>query len=390
MSWRCYQQNSASVGSPPMSSLTAEQPTPAEKLATVLTGLADGNFRGYSPLYERVARQWADDEDALETVIGWARPTELPIRVFAAVHDLTLREPGLDLASIYRGGSADPWPPFRRILLDRRDELATSVRERSIQTNEVGRSAMLVPVFTWAHQSVGADRPLALVELGPSAGLNLLFDRYHVEYSDGRQAGDPSSGVRLTCELLGTGHPPLPTHPLPIAQRTGIDRAPIDPRDPTATRWLEACVWPDVPDRLARLRAALSMARTEPLPIWRGDVLDLLGAVLDSLPDDTVPVVFSTWVLAYLDAAGRQAVHDLVDQRGAARDVALLTAEYPQVTPWVTPSRPAGVDDDTDATFVAASVWRDGVEHSASIAWTHAHGAWLDWMAPDTPAGTDA
>jgi hypothetical protein len=373
-----------------MSSPTAEQPTPAEQLSAVLTGLADGNFRGYSPLYERVARQWADDDDALTAVIGWVRPTELPIRVFAAVHDLTLREPELDLATIYRGASGDPWPPFRHILFDRRGELAASVRARSIQTNEVGRSAILVPLLTWAHRSMGSDRRLALVELGPSAGLNLLFDRYHVGYSDGREAGDPASGVRLTCELLGTGRPPLPIRPLPIAERTGIDRAPVDPCDPTATRWLEACVWPDVPERLARLRAALDIARTDPPPIRQGDVLDLLGPVLDSVPEDIVPVVFSTWVMAYLDTKGRQAVHDLMDERGAARDLALLTAEYPHVTPWVAPSRPAGVDESTDATFVAACTWRDGVEQADSIAWTHAHGAWLDWMAPETPAGAVA
>jgi hypothetical protein len=372
----------------------ASDPTPAaveqlgdtHKVASRLLMLADGNFRGYSAHYDRIARCWADDEMALAATVGIARPRDVSIKVLAAIHLITLLEPELTLARIYGGAPGDPWPPFRELLLTRRGEVADIVAEHSIQTNEVGRSALLVPAVTWARHALDTDQPLALVEIGPSAGLNLLFDRYHVVYSDGRECGDPSSPVRLQCELNGAVPPPLPDPPLTIARRLGIDLSPIDAADPDATRWLEACLWPDVPDRLERLRAALSLARHDPPELRTGDAVELLGPVLDGLPADCLPVVFSTWAIAYLSADDRQEIHDLVAERAANRDLALITAEYPHVMPWIPPARPPAVDDGVDATLIGASVWRNGVEQAQPIGWTHAHGQWLDWIAPGPPS----
>jgi hypothetical protein len=104
------------------------------------------------------------------------------------------------------------------------------------------------------------------------------------------------------------------------------------------------------------------------------------------LPADCLPVVFSTWAIAYLSADDRQEIHDLVAERAANRDLALITAEYPHVMPWIPPARPPVVDDGVDATLIGASVWRDGVERAQPIGWTHAHGQWLDWIAPGPPS----
>ncbi len=103
-----------------------------------------------------------------------------------------------------------------------------------------------------------------------------------------------------------------------IESREGIDLAPVDLRDPDACEWLEACIWPDVPGRLDRFRAAAEQARHEPPTLHRGNALDLLGPVVDRQPTDRLPVVFTTWALAYLDAEGRQRVHATLAERGAA------------------------------------------------------------------------
>lgn len=369
--------------------MSASDPDSPSELANVLLALAEGNFRGYSDLYERIARAWAEDPDLLRLALE-LRPSDrpvssLPISLLAVVHEIVLREPELPLAAIYRDGTGDPWPELRELVRARAPEIATRLATCSIQTNEVGRSCTIIPVLAWIARRF-PTRDLALVEIGPSAGLNLLADRYAIDYvtSSGtvHRTGDPRSPVRLRCELRGDREPPLPETPLPIVARTGIDLEPVDVGDPDATRWLEACLWPGVANRRERLLAAIDLARREPHPpqLHRGDAIELLDPVLDQLPPDALPVVFSTWALAYLSRAGRERVHELVGVRGAAADIVLFNAEYPHVIPWVPPARRPRVDAGTDATLVGVALWQDGRETSVPLAWTHAHGAWLDWI----------
>lgn len=369
--------------------MTTTSTDPTTELARVLVALADGNFRGYSPTYERIARAWAEDPDLLATTLELHpedKPVSmLPISLLAVVHELVLREPELALAAIYQGHDQDPWPAFRELVTARAPEIRRRLANCSIQTNEVGRSAAIIPSLAWITRQLPGRR-LALVEIGPSAGLNLLADRFRIEYHspDGTvlSTGDPHSSVRLHCELKGTTVPALPEGPMPIVARTGIDLDPVDIHDPDATRWLEACLWPGLTDRQQRLRQAIELARHAPYPprLHAGDVLELLDPVIEDLPAGALPVVFSTWALAYLSREGRQAVHDRVAAHGTGRDIVLLTAEYPHVIPWVPAARRPKVEAGADATLVGVAWWRDGHEHAAPLAWTHAHGAWLDWM----------
>ena len=121
------------------------------------------------------------------------------------------------------------------------------LRHRRTQTNEVGRCAILLPVLA------RLQGPLALVEVGASAGLCLLLDRYRYRYGD-RSVGDASAPVLLDCEV--SGPVPVPKRVPEVAWRRGIDVARIDVTDDDDVRWLEACVWPDQTERIARLLAA--------------------------------------------------------------------------------------------------------------------------------------
>jgi hypothetical protein len=350
-----------------------------ERLSRQCRAFADKEGKGYSPLYEQLARRIAADDDLLAWLTQAADPRRSPVNFFAAVHYLVRREPDGELARIYSGEPGDPWPAFRCFFDEHADEVADLLATRTIQTNEVGRSAVLVPAF--CHVARRFDgRPLALIEVGPSAGLNLLLDRYRIEYSDGRSTGDRASDVRLRCDVVGAP-PPLPDGlGLPIVSRVGIDLAPVDVRDPDAVAWLEACIWPDVPHRLERFRAAAARAAADPPTLVQGDALDVLPVVIAETPSDHVPVVYATWALAYFSPAGRSALRAALAEIGRQRELALVTAEYPQVTPWF-PEPRAPTLTGKAATLLGATMWNDGTEQAEPLAWTHAHGQWLDWLS---------
>jgi hypothetical protein len=163
------------------------------------------------------------------------------------------------------------------------------------QTNEVGRSAALVPGFLTVAAATGL--PLRLLEIGSSAALNLRVDRYWYEQGDASW-GDPDSPVRLV-DLWPDASPPLAV-PGTIAERRGCDRDPIDAADPQSALTLLSYVWPEQEHRLALLRAALEVARTTPVPIDRVSVDEWLPRRLADAVPGVATVVFHSVVWQYL------------------------------------------------------------------------------------------
>jgi hypothetical protein len=363
-----------------------------DALAARFVQLAADDFAGYCPIYERIALEIADDEASLSLLFEVAPVGRTPILALAAVHDLVLRDPSSPLAAVYAGRSdADAWPLFRQVLHDERAAVVERMRTRSIQTNEVGRAAALAPAFSWVRAgalAAGDDRPLALVEVGPSAGLNLLLDQFAIAYERAgatvATVGDQGSAVRLRCELRGPSTPPLQGEMPPIASRTGLDLAPVDVLDDDACRWLAACVWPGVPDRPERLAAAIALARRDPPTLVAGDAVTDLVPLLDDLGNGVLPVVFSTWALTYLGREGRTSMLGALDAFGAGRDLVMVTAEDPRMTPWV-PDLPAAVaavgdaDGDGTATVLGARTWRAGTTADTVLAVSHPHMRWMAW-----------
>src|SRR5215212_8705594 len=150
-----------------------------------------------SPLYTRLSLGIADDPEVL-ALAAEATAGPIPNLLLAAVHYLLLRDPDQPLAAFYPSltpepdTTGDPYPAFHAFCLAQRDAMHTLLTTRLVQTNEVRRCALLLPAFARAAWRA-PDRPLALVEIGPSAGLNLLWDRYGYDYGPGGQAGDPAS-----------------------------------------------------------------------------------------------------------------------------------------------------------------------------------------------------
>jgi hypothetical protein len=269
------------------------------------------------------------------------------------------------------------------LLQARFDEVAALLSTRRIQTNEVGRAAAILPALGLAAARLG--RPLALVELGSSAGLNLFLDRFGYDYGTGRVIGDPASPVRLGCEQKGPLCAPIPTRMPMVVRRCGIDLAPVDVTDDEQCRWLEACCWPDPPERLARLRAAIALARSKPPLLHRGNVLDVLPSVLAAVPPDAVPCILSTWMIAYLSDTERATLAEIVHGEAVRRDVVCITGEYAGVSPFVPPpARPAAIGDGRLGTLVGLSIWQAGAKDARALCWMQSHGGWIDWLDADT------
>jgi len=240
--------------------------------ASLLTGaLAREGIRA------RLSALWADRE--------FHAPYERPLLLCAALRQATLLRPAHPLASLIgegAGGSGDVDPAVVEDSL-RDDAVLAALRDRFVQTNEVSRCvAWRLALSTWP----AAPSPrVHLVDLGCSAGLNLIGDRLGGEWIVG-ETGRP---VDLDTRAV-------------IVSRTGLDRAPVDVRDAASASWLRACVWPGQHDRLRHLDHAIAEARTtaiETRTCTAGDMPRVLERLTGENPDDFV-MAYSTVFSGYL------------------------------------------------------------------------------------------
>ncbi len=232
---------------------------------------------------------------------------------------------------------------------------------RATQTNEAGRCALLLPVLTALPQ------PLALLDIGASAGLCLYPDRYSYRYGDYQiGAGVPI----LDCAATGMVQPAgLPE----VVWRAGLDLNPLDVTDPADPMWLEALIWPEHAHRRARLRSAAALAAAEPPLLVRGDLVDDLPAVAAQAPADATLVVFHTSVLYQVPPQRRDAFATLV--RALAGH--WIANEEPDVLTYDTlPAPPDGPLRNVLAL--------DGI----ALAWTSAHGQSMTWFGNAEPTAS--
>lgn len=277
---------------------------------------------GISPLYAFLAAQIAGDP-ALLTIALACRPEQPPGNLFlGAVHYLLLQQPDHPLAAYYPSLTPTPlpvtaaFPAFKAFCLDHRLALEEILATHLVQTNELRRCNYLFLAFAQiaqqtAHQ--GLAEPLALLELGASAGLNLLWDHYGYHYyhqASGavRAAGNPESPVLLRCTVRGERLPALPDRLPPVAWRLGLDLNPLDLRNAQAYLWLQALIWPEHQDRVALLADARLLYQQAPPHLRRGDLATDLPALLAEMPAYATPVIFHTHVFNQVTETVREEV----------------------------------------------------------------------------------
>jgi hypothetical protein len=347
------------------------------------------------PMYARLCDAIAADPEAAGLLLEAPSAQRLPVLVLAALHDVVLEHSDAPLGAWYPSVGGDPdldgdLPAALHETLDvNRPQILDSVRHRRVQTNEVNRCVGWRAALATACRH--DDRPLALVEVGASAGLNLWLDRYRVDFDGGAPApvGPPDAPVRLSTEVRTGPWSGIEVDLPPVVARVGIDQHPLDPTDPSDARWLTACVWPEQTRRLERLRAALDLAAADPAPVTRGDMVDDVAAVIESLPPRVHVVVLSSWALAYVDRAQRSAFLDHLGAaaaqvaRGGGR-LTLATLEADRILPWVVaPPLPADAPASLrHASLLATTSFNDGGAPGAEVlARCQAHLAWMERLS---------
>ncbi|GAA5032830.1 DUF2332 family protein [Microbacterium fluvii] len=256
---------------------------------------------GRSALYAEWARGLIGDPAAVAVLARIPAARRQPPLVFAVTRMLGAPERG------YAHWAA--W------LADHADLVVEECARRALQTNEPARCAALLP-------ALGAiDGPIALIELGASAGLCLYPDRYSYAYRAGEAtvAVDPADGpsrVRLACDVSG----PMPAPRMPqIVWRAGIDLQPLDAADSDDRRFLTSLVWPGEEGREARIGAALDVVAADPPVLVAGDATDpaVLAAVAHAAPEDARLVITTPGVLPHVPRAGRERLEAALDDLDA-------------------------------------------------------------------------
>jgi hypothetical protein len=306
-------------------------------------------------VYARLARRCATEPvvDELFDELTW----DVPLRLFGGVHYL-------ELAGIEPYALSGRWEDFRAALDARKDFLGRFVREQAVQTNEVQRCFALLPAFlVLARQHVG---PLDLVELGPSAGLNLLWDRYAYTYRAGTWG---SSELRLS----GIEYAPVPREVLErrveVRRRLGIDLNPVDVTTDHGSRLLHAFIWPGRVERAQRLRKAIAILRREPPTLVRGDYVELLPSVLAERDEQALTVVFQIASTGYIAPERRAELRELLDEAGRRAPLG-----------WVSTRAVEEREEDRhDSYELEVALWPDGERRF--LLRCDFHGNWIRWRS---------
>jgi len=252
----------------------------------------------------------------------------IQLRLLAGLHRIVLTGRAPELVEFYPnlGGNADPafaWPVAREVLAHHVDELCEALAVAP-QTNEPGRAAaLLVGIFEVVRRS-GLER-IRLLEVGASAGLNLLVDEFHIS-GESWQFGPPDSPVQLVDAVVGAVTPAS----FAIVERRGCDLEPVDASSPDGRLRLTSFVWPHQVQRHARLAAALDVASHHPVEVDQAPASEWLGRQLATAPADGVlTVVWHSITRIYWPVDEVTAVAHLIDQARERMPLARVAMEDP-------------------------------------------------------------
>jgi hypothetical protein len=326
----------------------ANEVSELKKIADRYVAFATDEARGQSAIYEMLALTVAGSND----VLG-----------FLATLPAEKRQPNLFLAVVRHLFGV---PDSGEQLVDTVRHNHQLIRElmlcRTTQTNEPARCAVLLPLLARLPQ------PLALLEVGASAGLCLLPDRYGYDYGTARIVPPANKAISppvFECHAIGAI--PLPVALPTIIWRAGIDLSPIDANSAAETAWLETLIWPGLEKRVAQFRAALAVAQAEPPRVVKGNLLTDLDALIAQAPDNATLVIFHTAVLGY--EASRARREHFAQQMRRSRAV-WISNEIPSVFPAIAkaaPPRPR------PGLFLLAI-------NGTAVAWTGPHGESINWF----------
>jgi len=336
----------------------------------------------------------AEHEDLLGRLAGLP-PGRLPtLLASAAISFLVRRDRPEPLAGYF----PEPGAPQPRLdagfylaatsfISEHLEDIAAECGRHRYQMNEVARCTQ-VALGLAATAGPGTD-PVALVDLGTGAGLGLQLDRYR--YLVGGRAGGPAAAaLALRCQARGRLEPPPAVLPR-IAERAGIDIAPVDLEDAAARAWLEACAPPEA-GALARLAAAVQVTRQHPVPLLTGDVARLLPGLLRSFPPGRRVMVVDAYLAVFLSPGQRAHLGRILAEAGRSRPVTWLSLDP------LVPLGPSGRDSVQGLPLpgwlvrdyamhgvfavLGARTFDGGAGRGRLLARAHPSGQWVEWLDP--------
>lgn len=343
-----------------------------EQLQDVFGAYARSEFRDASAfLYADITEHLAEDREllALAATVRDGQPP--PNLLFAAVHYLLLSGVEHPLRAFYPDLTPEPAPsdeafgPFRDFCLEHRDALTTIIQSRLVQTNVLERCGLLLPAFAHAAAALQTTE-FAAIEIGASAGLNLLWDRYHYSYGAATW-GDDTSPVSIPVDLRGEHPlPRIPKH-LRATWRIGVDLDPVDLASDDAVLWQRALIWPERIDRQQRLQDARALMLADPVEIVAGDAVQHLPRILERAPAELPLIIFASYTLYQFPSEARREVMKMVAQHARRHSLALVTLN----------TRVYG-----DGHGVVDVTTYDGeARTTVDVARGHPHGTWIEWLS---------
>ncbi|WP_101842005.1 DUF2332 domain-containing protein [Halobacillus sp. Marseille-P3879] len=320
---------------------------------------------GSSELYKNLSLHIAKDDPLRQLCLHAREDQPIPNLLFGAVHYLLLQGTDHELKEYYpslRNGSRrekDPFPLFKDFCSEYRDKIMSILQTRRVQTNEVRRCAYLYPVFCYIYQQT--NKPLSLIEIGTSAGLQLLWDQYAYSYGTDSLYGSKHSFVHLTSHVRHgeLSHDLLSTHP-PVNDRLGIDLHLSDLTCEEDYLWLKALIWPEHKERRRNFENAVKQLKLNPPPLIEGDGASLLLKAAEGTPADTTICLFHTHVANQMPTSVRSEFIQNVHKIGSYRDIFHV---YNNIE-----DRKLHVDSIINGKVTKRTVGE-----------TDGHGSWFDW-----------
>jgi len=299
-----------------------------------------------------------------DRLLGW--PGEIgpsgasvPLRLASAFHSLVQSGAAPELAAVYppnRVSDGALAAALDRAFTDHAAQIDTWINSAP-QTNEVRRSAIMIAAAQGLAARFGL--PFVLSELGASAGLNLMWDRYGLIVA-GQRFGPEAPA--LTFEPRWSGPAPLSARPVVTARR-GVDLNPVDAATPEGQLRLLSYLWADQTDRIARTQAAIGVAKAQ---VDAGDAADWLQDRLTQMHDGAVHLIFHTVAWQYFPAPVQARARALIAAAGAK-----ATPQRPLV--WLSME----ADDQRDGAALRLRLWPGDERHALGRA--DFHGRWVNW-----------
>lgn len=333
---------------------------------------AKAECSGSSPLYECLSLNIAHDEELLRLSAHAGDGQPAPNLLLGAVHYLLLRGKEHPLKEYYPSLVQHPravdasFPVFKSFCKFYKDELTAILESRLVQTNEVRRCAYLYPCFCYMYAKV--KQPLSLIEIGTSAGLQLLWDKYCYSYNLSKQGyGNTDSNVRIQSEIINGPLPFLFPKSPPVAARIGLDLHVNDLSNHDDALWLNALIWPEHKGRRQLFEKAARCVIKDPPKLIEGDGIGMLDRVVDQVPEHSAICVFHTHVANQIPDPAKHELLETIKRIGKKRPIFHLYNNM-----W---------DRELHLDWII-----NEVEQSHIAGQTDGHGRWFSWELDKHPA----